>query len=87
MRKLGRKELVLQLLQPVKSLPPGLEDYGLVLSEDGGEVTFAFDSTGQRTGITTLLSDLRDRGIVFRDIDTKSSSLEDIFVSLVRDAS
>lgn len=87
MRKLGRKELVLQLLHPIDALPPGLERYNLVLSAGGDAITFAFETTGQLTGITTLLSDLCEQGIVIRDIDTRTSSLEDIFVSLVRDAS
>ncbi|WP_055458978.1 MULTISPECIES: ABC transporter ATP-binding protein [Chelatococcus] len=86
MRKLGRKELTLHLQVPLEALPPGLDGYALQLSEDGTELTYVYDTQGERTGITTLLQDLSGAGIRFRDLQTRQSSLEEIFVSLVRNA-
>ena len=83
MKKLGRKELHLALAEPLASVPPALADWGLQLSEDGSQLTYVFDGTAERTGIPSLLSALRDEGIAFKDLDTKSSSLEDIFVGLI----
>ena len=65
-------------------IPPALAPYDLELSDEGNELIFNYDTKGDRTGITSLLSDLRDAGIRFNDLDTNQSSLEDIFVSLVR---
>ncbi|MGQ0455793.1 MAG: ABC transporter ATP-binding protein [Hyphomicrobium sp.] len=84
MRKLGQKKLVLQLQAPLAALPPSLAAHGLELSADGVELTFTYDARGERTGITSLLGDLRAEGIAFRDLATTQSSLEDIFVDLVR---
>lgn len=86
MRKLGRKELTLHLQVPLETLPPGLDGYALELSEDGTELTYVYDTQGERTGITTLLQDLSGAGVRFRDLQTRQSSLEEIFVSLVRNA-
>ena len=86
MLKLGQKHLLLHLSQPLDRLPTGLKDYDLALSDDGLQITFMFDSQGERTGITRLLADLRAHDITFRDMDTKSRSLEEIFVSLVSEA-
>jgi ABC-2 type transport system ATP-binding protein len=86
MRKLGRKELTLYLQAPLAALPPGLERYSLALSADGMALTYVYDTQGERTGITTLLQDLSAAGIRFRDLQTRQSSLEEIFVSLVRNA-
>jgi len=83
MKKLGRKELHLQLTEPMSEVPPALADWGLKLDSDGSQLTYTFDGTAERTGIPTLLSALRDEGIAFKDLDTKSSSLEDIFVGLI----
>jgi ABC-2 type transport system ATP-binding protein len=83
MRKLGKKQLTLQLQQEIDAIPAELVSPQLTLSEDGTEITYTYDTQGERTGITTLLSDLRDAGIRFRDLQTKQSSLEDIFVDLV----
>ncbi|UHC14241.1 ABC transporter ATP-binding protein [Methylobacterium currus] len=85
MRKLGRKELTLQLHDPLRSLPPALAGHPLALSEDGSTLTYTYDTKAERTGITTLLTDLAAAGIRFRDLQTRQSSLEDIFVDLVRD--
>jgi ABC-2 type transport system ATP-binding protein len=83
MRKLGRKQLTLQLQQPLEQVPPALSNHGLELSEDGNELVYTYDTQGERTGITALLKDLNDAGIRFRDLQTKQSSLEEIFVNLV----
>ena len=84
MQKLGKKRLTLQLQQKVDAIPPALAPYDLHLSHDGREITYDYDTKGERTGITSLLSDLRNAGIRISDLDTEQSSLEDIFVSLVR---
>jgi len=84
MQKLGKKRLTLQLQGKVDTIPPDLAPYNLHLSEDGREITYDYDTKGERTGITSLLSDLRNAGIRISDLDTEQSSLEDIFVSLVR---
>ena len=84
MQKLGKKRLKLHLQGKIDSLPVSLAAYNLELSDGGSELTYNYDTKGERTGITSLLSDLRDAGIRFYDLDTTQSSLEDIFVSLVR---
>lgn len=83
MKKLGSKKLTLQLRQPLQSLPAALANARLGLSKDGTEIIYTFDTQGERTGIATLLSNLSEHGITIRDLQTKESSLEDIFVSLV----
>ncbi len=85
MRKLGRKELTLLLHDRLSALPPALAGHPLALSEDGTALTYTYDTKAERTGITTLLTDLSAAGIRFRDLQTRQSSLEDIFVDLVRD--
>jgi ABC-2 type transport system ATP-binding protein len=84
MQKLGKKRLKLHLQDKVDALPDSLATYNLKLSDEGRELTYDYDTKGERTGITSLLSDLRGAGIRFYDLDTTQSSLEDIFVSLVR---
>jgi ABC-2 type transport system ATP-binding protein len=84
MRKLGKKRLTLHLQSRIDAVPPTLEHYKLELCDDGRELIYDYDTTSERTGITSLLSDLRNAGIRFSDLDTTQSSLEDIFVSLVR---
>jgi ABC-2 type transport system ATP-binding protein len=86
MRKLGKKQLVLQLSAPITSIPPDLAGHALELSPDGSELTFTYDTRAGRTGITALLNDMRTSGIGFADLNTTQSSLEDIFVDLVRSA-
>jgi len=83
MKKLGSKKLTLQLRQPLQSLPAALANAHLELSKDGTEIVYTFDTQGERTGIATLLSNLSEHGITIRDLQTRESSLEDIFVSLV----
>jgi ABC-2 type transport system ATP-binding protein len=85
MQKLGRKILHLQLTEPLPEVPPELADWKPQLSDDGATLTYEFDAKAERTGIPSLLTAMRDAGISFKDLDTKQSSLEDIFVSLVHD--
>jgi ABC-2 type transport system ATP-binding protein len=84
MRKLGKKQLTLQLHAKLDAVPPALAAYHLSLSPDGSELIYTYDTQGERSGITTLLGDLGDAGIRFRDLRTTETSLEDIFVGLVR---
>jgi ABC-2 type transport system ATP-binding protein len=84
MRKLGRKQLNLELHEPLADIPPNLAPYKLELAQDGRELIYTYDTQAERTGITPLLQELNDAGIRFRDIHTTQSSLEEIFVSLVR---
>ena len=87
MRKLGKKQLMLQLAAPVPELPTGLARPGLAIAPGGNELVFTYDSKAERTGITELLNQLRDAGVRFKDLSTRQSSLEDIFVDLVKAAS
>jgi ABC-2 type transport system ATP-binding protein len=87
MRKLGRKQLTLQLQQPLLQLPAALAGQGLELGKGGTELTYTYDAQGPRIGIVELLKDLADAGIGFKDLHTTQSSLEDIFVGLVHDGS
>ena len=87
MRKLGKKQLTLQLQQPLAQVPEPLASYGLVLSGDGSELVYSYDSEGGRSGIVELLDRLNAAGIRFKDLQTTQSSLEEIFVSLVRGTS
>ena len=84
MRKLGKKQLTLQLQEPLAALPPGLDGYQLDLAGDGHELIFTFDAQAEHTGIAELLRELAGRGVDFKDLQTSQSSLEEIFVSLVR---
>jgi ABC-2 type transport system ATP-binding protein len=83
MKKLGSKKLTLQLRQPLQSIPAALAEARLELSGDGTEIVYTFDTQGERTGIATLLGKLSEHGITIKDLQTRESSLEDIFVSLV----
>ncbi len=85
MRKLGKKQLVLHLQKKLDGMPSELGGHPLTLSDDGATLTFNYDTQSERTGVTTLLSDLHRIGIRFRDLETRQSSLEDIFVGLVSD--
>ncbi|WP_119388660.1 ABC transporter ATP-binding protein [Taklimakanibacter lacteus] len=87
MRKLGKKEITLELAKALDRIPDALAHHKLDLSADGHELTYSYDTQGERTGITTLLHDLAEAGIRFRDLNTKQSSLEEIFVNLVRERS
>jgi len=84
MRKLGRKELTLHLQEALEHIPPQLSAYNLQLSAKGAELIYTYDQQTDRSGIAALLKDLGEAGIRFKDLHTTQSSLEDIFVTLVR---
>jgi ABC-2 type transport system ATP-binding protein len=84
MHKLGRKQLTLQLSGELKAIPEQLKQHDLALSAGGRELVYTYDTQGSRTGITALLDDLGAAGIAFKDLHTTQSSLEEIFVDLVR---
>jgi ABC-2 type transport system ATP-binding protein len=84
MHKLGKKQLTLQLHDNLDTIPAALEGHHLALANGGSELVYTYDTQGPRTGITGLLTDLAHAGIRFKDLDTTQSSLEDIFVDLVR---
>ena len=85
MRKLGKKQLTLTLQAPLQAIPEGLAGQPLELSDDGASLVYTFDTQHERTGIASLLRRLADEGVDFRDLHSSESSLEDIFVSLVRE--
>jgi len=85
MRKLGSKQLNLQLHDPLERIPEGLSAYDLELTGNGYELVYTYDASRERTGISDLLQDLANAGIRFNDLRTRQSSLEEIFVNLVRD--
>ncbi|MGV3481140.1 MAG: ABC transporter ATP-binding protein [Sphingobium sp.] len=85
MKKLGKKTLTLNLSEPMTALPDGLSDWTLELKDDGHELEYVFDTHDERTGIPSLLRRMSDLGIGFKDLNTRQSSLEEIFVSLVHD--
>lgn len=84
MRKLGQKQLTLHLQTRLDAVPEALSDYGLALQAEGEELVYTYDTKAERTGITALMKDLADAGIRFSDLRTSQSSLEDIFVGLLR---
>jgi ABC-2 type transport system ATP-binding protein len=88
MHKLGRKQLTLQLQQPLDAVPASLAAHALELTKQGTELTYTYDTNdteGPRVGIVDLLKALADAGIAFKDLHTTESSLEDIFVGLVHE--
>ncbi|MFC3071322.1 ABC transporter ATP-binding protein [Phenylobacterium soli] len=84
MRQLGKKQLTLHLQEPLTAVPEGLGQYQLALAADGAELVYTFDAQAEATGIAELLRELSKKGIDFRDLQTEQSSLEEIFVSLVK---
>ena len=84
MRELGQKQLILTLDEPLLEIPQRLADFDLVTSADSSELVYCYDSQAKSTGITALLNELREAGIHFSDVRTSQSSLEDIFVDLVK---
>lgn len=86
MRKLGKKQLALHLREKLDAIPPALSSYALELSPEGDVLTFTYDTKANRTGITQLLKDMGEANVGFNDLNTTQSSLEDIFVDLVRKA-
>ena len=87
MEKLGKKQLKLHLQNPLVAVPADLADYRLELSADGNELIYTFDAQSEKTGIAGLLRRLNEHGIDFKDLQSSQSSLEEIFVSLVKDRS
>ena len=85
MARMGKKELEVQLTEPITEIPAALQSEALRLSADGQSLIYTYDTRGQRTGITKLLSDVAAAGLVLRDVVTRQSSLEDIFVDLVKE--
>jgi ABC-2 type transport system ATP-binding protein len=85
MRKLGKKQLTLELRERIEAIPPALAHYRLNLAADGSELIYTYDTKGEHTGITALLDELGHAGLKFKDLQTTQSSLEDIFVDLVRE--
>jgi ABC-2 type transport system ATP-binding protein len=83
MAKLGKKQLTLHLAEPLQSVPHELYDWGLSLAPGGSELEYTFDGKAEHTGIPSLLRRMSELGIAFTDLNTRQSSLEDIFVSLV----
>jgi ABC-2 type transport system ATP-binding protein len=84
MRKLGRKQMTLELREPLGAIPPALAAHKLTLANGGKELVYTYDTKAEHTGITALLDELQQAGIAFKDLQTTQSSLEDIFVGLVR---
>jgi ABC-2 type transport system ATP-binding protein len=84
MAKLGKRELILQLEQPLGSIPESLANYGLSLARDGHDLVYTFNAADENPNIAGLLHDLGDAGVRFKDLRSRESSLEDIFVDLVR---
>jgi ABC-2 type transport system ATP-binding protein len=85
MRKLGKKQLTLHLAEPMTSVPSELDEWKVTLASEGSDLVYSFDGNAERTGIPSLLRRMSDLGIGFRDLRTRESSLEDIFVDLVSD--
>ncbi|MBC7859828.1 MAG: ABC transporter ATP-binding protein [Burkholderiaceae bacterium] len=83
MKKLGKKQLTLNLSRPMAALPPELAEWNLQLKAGGAELEYSFDTKAERSGIDALLRRLSELGVEFKDLNTRQSSLEDIFVSLV----
>ncbi len=83
MKRMGQKQLQVQLTQTLDGIPAALAKYGLSLAQDGRSLTYTYDTRAERTGITSLLADVAAAGLVLRDVVTRQSSLEDIFVDLV----
>lgn len=85
--RMGQKEMTIELVEPIDAVPESLASYALDRSEDGARLTYTYDTRGERTGITALLGDMQAAGLRLSDVQTRQSSLEDIFVSLVKEQS
>lgn len=86
MTRMGQKQMQIDLAEPVAGVPESLAAFDLRIGPDGSSLIYTYDTSGERTGITTLLSKLAEEGLVMRDLQTRQSSLEDIFVGLVAEA-
>ena len=84
MQKLGKKQLVIELKEPIQSLPSELDTEALALSSDGFKLTYSFDARQDRTGMSNLINRISQAGLVVKDLNTRQSSLEDIFVDIVK---
>ena len=85
MQRLGRKEMRIELAKPLDHVPDALASYDLSLEDGGGTLVYVYDTRGERTGITSLLKDMQTAGLSLKDVQTSQSSLEEIFVSLVKE--
>jgi len=85
MAQMGQKQLKIELTEATAAIPAVLSGYDLARADDGLSLTYSYDTTGERTGITTLLNDLQKAGLHMKDLQTQQSSLEDIFVGLVKE--
>ncbi|GAO38923.1 putative ABC transporter ATP-binding protein [Sphingomonas changbaiensis NBRC 104936] len=85
MEKLGKRELTLKLAEPMAAIPPELAEWPLELRDEGNALLYTFDAKAERTGIASLIRRMTDLGIGFKDLATRQSSLEDIFVRLVHE--
>ena len=86
MNRMGQKELRIDLADPIDDVPPGLQGRGLSVAPDRTALIYHYDTTAERTGITKLLADLRAEGLTMTDLQTRTSSLEEIFVGLVKES-
>jgi ABC-2 type transport system ATP-binding protein len=84
MQELGRKQLIIELKEPINKIPASMASHALHLSDDGHELIYTYDTQGKSTGITALLQDMHNAGISMKDLNTTQSSLQDIFVNLVQ---
>ena len=85
-KKLGQKKLMIELQETISSIPENLYSYNLLLNDQGNLLTYIYDTKNERTGITTLLNELKNEGLNLKDINTEKSSLESIFINLVKGA-
>ena len=83
-KKMGQKKLIIDLQSSIKSLPILLKNFNLELNNEGNKIIYTYDTKNENTGITSLLQSLRDEGIKLKDINTEQSSLENIFINLVK---
>ena len=85
MRRFGKREMRVELMQPLAEIPASLDRYNLVYLPEEQKLVYAYEANGERTGITALFADLAREGIILRDVETRESSLEEIFVGLVKE--
>ena len=85
MRRMGHRELRIELTEPIEGIPPSLETYQLDYIPEDRVLVYSYEANGERTGITSLVADIKDAGLTLKDIETKQSSLEEIFVGLVKE--
>lgn len=86
MHKLGKKQIIIDLISSLNSIPNSLNGHELEITNNGLQLVYTYDSNGKQNGITSFLDDLRNAGIGFRDLNTTQSSLEEIFVKLVKES-